>query len=1046
MASIAISPRYFGDSRRRCCLTDNKVDVICTKRLQNKHLSQYISGNQEKLSVKNQIASENDLEPTGVDPAAQSALSRRDFLLRASRFGFALSLLPASLGGLPNGFDSIGDGAVHESIAGLTPQQIATLSSSLRWRMLGPFRGGRVAAATGVPGRPNEFYFGAVNGGVWKSIDGGRVWAPVSDSLPVASIGAIAVAPSAPDTVYVGSGESTLRDSVGFGSGMYKSVDAGKTWSHIGLDDTQHIGKIAVDPHNADVLFVAVIGHLYAANAERGVFRSRDGGRSWQKVLYKDENVGAVEVVIDPTNSQVVYAGLWNTRRPPWFTYAPTNGPGGGIFKSVDGGTTWKQLTSGLPTETIGRTGIAVAASEPRRVYAVVDSLTPPPPPTAEPPLGARPAAPASPAGPGARQQPPSGQGGFFRSDDGGETWAKMSSDNALWGRGWYFEKVTVDPRNADIVYVPNVAVNRSKDGGKSWVALRGSPGGDDYHQAWISPDDSNTMIVASDQGAIISRNATADDPRLVTWSSWLNQPTAQLYHVSVDYRFPYWVTAAQQDSGAVAVRSRGKFAEISMRDWEPIAPGGESGYTAGDPLNPGIVFGGTGTRYDLERNLPIPGTTAPSAPETARSDWTQPLVFSKADPHALYYSNQFLFRTTDSARTWTQISPDLTRVDPGVPATLDATAAAATDRNGKRGVIYTIAPSPLRAPLVWVGTDDGCIHVTADDGKTWQNVTPKVVSSWSRVTMMEASHFDPAVAYASVDRHQLQDFDPYIYRTRDAGRTWRKITRGLPQGAYMHTVKEDPIRKGLLFAGSERGVFVSLDDGDNWQPLQLNMPVTSMRDFEIYGNDLIVATHGRGFWVIDDLSPLRQITEAIANADAYLFKPADSINIIASGDNGTPLQKDEPQAVNAPNGAVIDFYLGKTPANTVTLEILDAAGKVVQSFTTAEPATPSPVPGARGGGIPSVSPLWRPTPVPFPGSPGMHRIVWNPVAPVVRDPAAPGGGGGQGRGGGTPLTGTFTARLTVDGKTFAQPLTVKPDPRALSASSEPSSKASSTS
>ncbi len=977
--------------------------------------------------MKSQIASENDIEPTGVDPAAQSALSRRDFLLRAGRFGFAMSVLPASLGGLPKAFDPIGDGTVAGNIAGLTPQQIAALSSSLRWRMLGPFRGGRVAAATGVPGRPNEFYFGAVNGGVWKSIDGGRVWAPVSDSLPVASIGAIAVAPSAPDTVYVGSGESTLRDSVGFGSGMYKSVDAGRTWSHIGLDDTQHIGKIAVDPHNADVLFVAAIGHLYAANPERGVFRSRDGGKSWQKVLYKDENVGAVEVVIDPTNSQIVYAGLWNTRRPPWFTYAPTNGPGGGMYKSADGGTTWKQLTTGLPTETIGRTGIAVAASDPKRVYAVVDSLSPLPPATAEPPLGARPAARQA-------QQPPAGQGGFFRSDDGGETWTKMSSDNALWGRGWYFEKVTVDPKNADIVYVPNVAVSRSKDGGKSWVALRGSPGGDDYHQAWISPDDSNTMIVASDQGAVISRNATVDDPRQVTWSSWLNQPTAQLYHVSVDYRFPYWVTAAQQDSGAVAVRSRGKFAEISMRDWEPIAPGGESGYTAGDPLNPGIVYGGTGTRYDLETNLPIPGTTAPSAPETARADWTQPLVFSKANPHALYYANQFLFRTTDGARTWTQISPDLTRVDPGVPATLDATAAAATDRNGKRGVIYTIAPSPLRAPLVWVGTDDGCIHVTADDGKTWQNVTPKAVSSWSRVTMMEASHFDPAAAYASVDRHQLQDFDPYIYRTRDMGRTWQKITRGLPGGVYMHTVKEDPIRKGLLFAGSERGAFVSLDDGDNWQPLQLNMPVTSMRDFEIYGNDLIVATHGRGFWVIDDLSPFRQMTDAIAKADAYLFKPADSINIIASGDNGTPLQKDEPLAANAPNGAVIDFYLGKAPARAVTLEILDATGNAVQTFTTGAPAAALPVPGARGGGIPNVSPLWRPTPAPFPGSPGMHRIVWNPVAPVVRDPAAPGGGGGQGRGGGTPLTGAFTARLTVDGKTFTQSFTVKPDPRARAA------------
>src|SRR6476661_5815798 len=476
-------------------------------------------------------------------------------------------------------------------------QQVASLSPGLRWRMLGPFRGGRVDAVCGVPGRPNEFYFGAVNGGVWKTIDAGRVWTPVFDSQPVASIGAITVAPSAPNTVYVGSGESTLRDSVGYGNGVYKSIDAGRTWTHLGLDETHHIGKIAIDPRNPAHVSVAAIGKLYAANKERGVFRSRDGGQSWQKVL-GDDNVGAVEVVIDPSNSNVVYAGLWNTRRPPWFTYAPTNGPGGGIFKSSDGGVTWKQLTAGLPPTGIGRTGIAIAASNPNRVYAIVDCLLPQSPPTTEPPLGTPPPSPtpaaplpgAAPTPAATPPTPPPGQGGLFRSDDAGETWTKMSGDNALWGRGWYFEKIAVDPKDPDIVYVPNVAVNRSKDGGKTWLPLRGSPGGDDYHQPWISPDDPNTMIVASDQGAIITRNARSTDPRDVTWTSWLNQPTAQLYHLSVDYRFPYWVTAAQQDSGAIAVRSRGKFAEISMRDWEPIGAGGESGMTAGDPLNPGII------------------------------------------------------------------------------------------------------------------------------------------------------------------------------------------------------------------------------------------------------------------------------------------------------------------------------------------------------------------------------------------------------------------------------------------------------------------------
>src|SRR5678816_4352811 len=399
-------------------------------------------------------------------------------------------------------------------------------------------------------------------------------------------------------------------------------------------------------------------------------------------------------------------------------------------------------------------------------------------------------------------------------------------------------------------------------------------------------------MIVASDQGAIITRNARSDDPKDVTWSSWLNQPTAQIYHVSVDYRFPYWVTGAQQDSGAVAVRSRGKFGEISMRDWEPIGAGGESGTTAGDPLHPGIIFGGTGQRWDLEANVAMSDTTTPGDPTDNRTDWTQPLVFSKADPRSLYYSNQYVFKTTDGAKTWTQISPDLTRPDPGIPSTLDATAAAATDRNGKRGVIYTIAPSPLRAPLVWIGTDDGLIHLTQDDGKTWTNVTPRAISSWSRVTMIEASHFAEGTAYASVDRHQLQDFDHYVYRTRVMGKTWEKITKGLPAGVYVHVVREDPKRKGLLFAGTERGVFVSFDDGDNWESLALNIPVTSMRDIQVYQNDVIVATHGRGFWVIDDITPLRQINAAVLSSDAYLFKPADTVDMIPTDDNGTPLQK----------------------------------------------------------------------------------------------------------------------------------------------------------
>ncbi len=966
---------------------------------------------------------------------SRPAVTRRDFLSLAGKAGLAISVLDPALDSLHNpsleaqsapSATDLANGVLTNNAEGAASHGAALRApvapaafSALKWRHLGPFRGGRVAAATGVPGRPNEFYYGAVNGGVWKSIDGGRVWSPVFDSQPVASVGAIAVAPSAPDVIYVGSGESSLRDSSGYGNGVYKSTNAGKTWTHLGLDATHHIGKIAVDPKNPDIVFVAAIGQLYAANADRGVFRSKDGGRSWQKVLFKGNDVGAVEVVIDPNDSRVVYAGLWNTRRPPWFTYAPTNGPGGGIFKSTDGGNTWSQLTNGLPSAGIGRTGIAVAPNDSKRVYAVVDCLVPDPAAANTPG-----AAQAPPGGPPA---PPRGQGGFFRSDDGGATWTKLSSDQALWGRGWYFEKVTVDPKNADIVYVPNVAVNRSKDGGKTWIALRGSPGGDDYHQAWISPDDSNTMIVASDQGAVITRNATIDDAREVTWSSWLNQPTAQLYHISVDHRTPYWVTGAQQDSGAVAVCSRGKFATITMRDWEPIGAGGESGYTAGDPLHPGIIYGGTGSRSDLALNATVPGTTVPKGPEPLRADWTQPLVVSKADPRSVYYGAQYLFKTTDSAATWKQISNDLTRAELVVPTTLDATAAAQVDRNGKRGVIYTIAPSPLLVPMVWVGTDDGLIHVTINDGKSWQNATPAAVLPWSRVTMMEASHFDFNAAYASVDRHQLQDYEPYIYRTRDMGKSWQKITTGLPVGVYVHTIKEDPARQGLLFAGTERGAFVSFDDGEHWQPLQNDLPVTSVRDFEVHGHDLVVGTHGRGIFVIDDISVLRQLSDAVIASAAHLFKPADATYFQQGDDNGTPTQKDEPQAQNAENGAHIDYYLGADATTVVTLDVLDAAGVVVHTFTTAPSTAAGRGAGGRGGGgdgIPNTSPLWRVASVPMSAKAGMHRVTWVPVS------AGGGRRDGLEGGGGTPLTGTFTAKLTVNGQSITQTFVVKPDPR----------------
>ncbi|MCG6989128.1 MAG: hypothetical protein LJF06_13245 [Gemmatimonadetes bacterium] len=955
-------------------------------------------------------------------------VSRRNFVLSAGKVGGALLVAGPALGQalaaapLKDATRDLENGILYTSRgAGVGPLP-EDLFSGLHWRLLGPFRSGRVDAVCGVVGRPNEFYFGSVNGGVWKSHDSGRVWEPVFDGQPVASIGSLCVAPSAPDTIYVGTGEATLRDSVGYGNGMYKSTDGGKTWTHIGLENTQHIGRVEVDPTNPDIVFVAAIGHFYGPHPDRGVFRTTDGGKTWRKVLYKNESVGAIDVCIDPTNPKVVFAGLWNTRRPPWFVYAPTNGPGGGLYKSTDGGDTWKELTRGLPSNGIGKSGIAVCPSEPSRVYAVIDDLE-------LPPGAPKPSGPPAPYGEGA-----TGQGGFFRSDDGGESWTRLSQDPLLWGRGWYFEHVVADPKNADIVYVSNVIVARSMDGGHTWEAIRGSPGGDDYHQAWISPDEPNTMIMSSDQGCIITQNARgkADE---ITWSSWLNQPIAQIYHVSVDPRFPYWVTGAQQDSGAVAVRSRGKFAEISMRDWEPVGAGGESGCTQGDPLHPGIIYGGTGSRYDMVHNHMIPGTTRPPAgPEQARSDWTQPLVLSPADPRALYYADQYVYKSTDMAQTWTRISDDLTRPKPVIPPNLDAAAANQTDRNGKLGVVYTIAPSSLLVPMLWIGTDDGLIKVTTNDGKQWTDVTPPALTPWSRITTIEASHFDFNCAYASVDRHQLTDFGPHIYRTRDMGKTWQEITTGLPENGYVHVVREDPERQGLLFAGTERGAFVSFDDGDHWQPLQLNLPVTSVRDFQIYDGDLIVATHGRGFWVIDDISALRQVDLPMAQTDAFLFKPKDTVLYDQGGDDGTPFQKDEPQAENPPEGAYIDYWLKSDDPGQVTLEILDDKGTVLETF----PPQGGGGRGGRGGrgggagGLPRTSPLWVRTPEIFATSAGMHRVTWMPYTGGRR---GFGFGGFGGRGGGpqrpvVTLPGTFTAKLTVNGKSYQQTFTVKPDPR----------------
>jgi photosystem II stability/assembly factor-like uncharacterized protein len=868
-----------------------------------------------------------------------------------------------------------------------------TLYSGLRWRSIGPFRGGRVNGVSGVPGQPNTFYFGSVGGGVWKTTNAGRTWNPIFDSQPIASIGAIGVAPSNPNVVYVGTGEADMRSQISYGNGMYKSIDAGRTWTHIGLDNTRQIGRVLVDPQNPDVVFVAALGHVYGANPDRGVYRTRDGGATWQKVLFKGNDVGAIDLNFDPSTSQTIYASLWNTRRPPWSIYPPSYGPGSGLYKSTDGGANWQQLTSGLPTDGVGRIGVAVAPSNRSRVYAIVDAK----------------------------------EGGLFRSDDAGATFVKTSGDARIWGRGWYFGKIVVDPKNADLVYISNTGVYRSRDGGRTFgEPFKGSPGGDDYHQLWISSEDSNRMILGGDQGAVISVDGLNDHP---TWSSWLNQATAQVYRIAVDNAFPYWVTGAQQDSGAVRVRSRGRFAGITMRDWEPLCAGGESGYTAPDPLNPDIVYGGTVDKCNVTTGKIDRISPEVDLPTPPRHTWTLPLVFSPADQHALYFSDQYLFKTTDGGQHWARISDDMTRENPGVPPNLDAATAADAPAQSKRlGVIYTIAPSAVKAPLLWIGTDDGYIHLTQDDGKTWANVTPREVNAWSKIVMIEASHFDANEAYAAVDRHRLEDNDPYLYRTRDAGRTWQKITSGLPAGVYLQTVKEDPKRRGLLVAGTELGVFVSFNDGDEWQPLQLNLPPVSMRDLAFHDADLIVATHGRGFWVLDDISALRQAADA-ASAASHLFKPSDAFILPPGTDDGTPTQKDEPEAENPPTGAIIDYYLKTAAGGPVTIEILNAGGATVRRFSSTDP-----VPAVDPATL-AVNAVWQRAQDPPSAAAGMHRFVWDlrpePPAGGRGRGGRGGGGGGGGRGGLPPVApGAFSVRLTVNGQSFTQPITVKTDPR----------------
>ncbi len=869
-----------------------------------------------------------------------------------------------------------------------------SLFQDLHWRMIGPFRGGRTVAISGIPSQPNVFYMAPNNGGVWKTTDAGRTWTPIFDGEPTQSIGALAIAPSEPNTIYVGSGEGLRRPDLSVGDGMYKSTDSGRNWYHIGLYDAQQIASIIVDPKDPNRLFVAAQGHPYGPNTERGIYRSLDGGKTFQRVLYKDENVGGMDLVFDPRNSQTIFASMWASRRPVWTTGGGYTGSGSGLYKSTDGGDTWRQLTKGLPgpDEGIGRIGPTVSPSDPDRMYAWVNAKK---------------------------------NSGIYRSDDAGERWQQVNNEDRVYGRGDDFGCVRVDPKNKDVIYVANTSTYRSTDAGKNFAAIKGAPGGDDYHTIWINPENPDIIALALDQGVTISVNGGQ------TWSSWYNQPTAQFYHVITDNQFPYWVYGGQQESGSIGTASRSDFGEITFRDWTTVGTE-EYGYVAPDPLHPNLIYGGKVTVFD--RNT---GQTRDVSPVVLRKgdyrfNRTAPLIFSQADPHILYLGSNVLFSTRDGGNSWQVISPDLTREDPGIPATLGSFVEADPAKGKHRGVIYSIAPSPKDANLIWAGTDDGQIQVTHDGGKNWQNVTPPELTPWSKVAQLDASRSNTSTVYAAINRLRLDDLHPYIYRTHDGGKTWQKIVNGLPDNEPVNTVREDPGRPSMLFAGTERSVYVSWDDGDHWQSLRLNLPATSIRDLVVHKDDVVVGTHGRSFWILDNISPLRQLRPQLTTVPAHLFTPQNAYRVRRNNNTDTPLPPEEPAGQNPPDGAMIDYWISSNIVDApVTLDIFDNSGSHLirhfSSLDTPEPVNPKEL---------NVPMYWvRPSRILF-TAPGMHRFVWDltypapdvleheyPISAIYHDtPRYPLGA--------TVVPGHYKIVLTAGRQSYSSLLSVGVDPR----------------
>jgi photosystem II stability/assembly factor-like uncharacterized protein len=863
----------------------------------------------------------------------------------------------------------------------------------MRWRSIGPYRAGRTRAVAGVPSQPNVFYIGVCNGGVWKTTDFGRTWRPVFDDQPTGSIGAIAVSPSDPNVVYVASGEGLQRPDLSVGDGIYRSADAGRTWTHLGLRDGQQIPQIIVDPRDPDRVFAAVLGHPYGPNEERGIYRSLDGGKSFARVLYVDENTGGSEVAFDPSDPAIVYAGLWESRQGPWEN-AAWSGANGGLYKSTDGGASWRKLDFPEPVVQIN---LGIAPSDPRRIYAAVALVR---------------------------------GTALYRSDDAAATWTRLP-DTRPAGRigGGDLPRVAVHPADPDTLFVAATVSYKSTDGGRTFRAFKGAPGGDDYQNLWINPANADIILYASDQGAVITVNGGE------SWSSWYNQPTAQLYHVAADNGFPYRVYSGQQESGSAGVLSRGNDGRITFRDWQPVGVD-EYGYAAPDPLDPDIVYGGRGvTRWDRRT-----GQVQTVGPRVARTgaDWrtvrTQPVLFSPLDPRTLFFAANTLWKTRDGGQTWTQASPDLTRKAWDVPASVGKYKDESSAKPSQRGVIYTVAPSYVDAGVIWAGTDDGLIHVTTDGGLHWTDVTPPQLTPWAKVSIIDAGRFDAKTAYAAVNTIRLDDMRPHIYRTHDGGRTWTEIVNGLPEGGPTNAVREDPGRRGLLFAATEREVFVSFDDGGRWRSLRLNMAPSSVRDIIVKDDDLVAATHGRGFWILDDVTPLRQIDAAATAAGTVLFKPQTATRVRFNMNTDTPLPPDEPGGENPPDGAIIDYALGIEASGPVTLEIVDGGGRAVRRYSSDDKAE---LPGPESAPVPL---YWYRKPMTLQRTVGMHRFLWD----MRYQPLEVAGGRGRG---GLPISATprntvavpnsiwappglYKVRLTVDGRTLEQPLTVRIDPR----------------